>query len=155
MQIVPYKSCGNMVFAMSTQDDCLTAYGQPCKIQVNRDGEVEFHYFGFIMRFSSSDCLFRECTLLPRFAAVVAIPGAVIPVTWDDTFLVNICKADVNPVEAYGFLILNSLGIAITGLQDRDESQVAITAFSKGDFDEFLENSIPYDCGNGEGVRNL
>lgn len=42
--------------------------------------------------------------------------------------------------ERYGFVVLHSLGIAITGIHDGDESQMAITVFSPGDFgDPFVD----------------
>jgi len=44
----------------------------------------------------------------------------------------------------YGFIVLEHLGIAVTGIHDNDPSQLAITAFSKGEFDDLLPESTPY-----------
>ena len=86
--------------------------------------------------------LVRECTLLPKASAT--IDG--IKLTWDNEFLRKACDRDGNAKNVYGFIVLNNLGIAITGLHDKDKSQLAVTAFSRGDFDDLLVGSSPFEA---------
>ena len=140
MQIDPYDSVDSLRFGNSKKSDCVTLYGEPKTIRTNRYGFAEYHYDDFILRFDPITETLRECTLLPFKDATVG----GIKVTWDRRFLTAACQADGDALESYGFIVLRKLGIAITGIHDDDESQLAITAFTEGDFDEFLENADPF-----------
>ncbi|HUT12617.1 MAG TPA: hypothetical protein VMY42_19125 [Thermoguttaceae bacterium] len=140
MRIVPYRSFGKLQFGDSTREDCVASYGEPKNIRTNREGAEEYHYEGFIVRFNAKTNVVRECTLLPR--AICTIEG--IAVTWDPDFLRKACEHDGDPKDVYGFIVLKRLGIAITGIHDWDESQLAVTAFSEGDFDDLLAEASPF-----------
>jgi ribosomal protein S18 acetylase RimI-like enzyme len=47
----------------------------------------------------------------------------------------KLCALDGAPGEVVGFLVLKNLGVALTGLHDGDESQLAVTAFRRGSWD--------------------
>jgi hypothetical protein len=137
MNIKPYVSVDSLQFAVSTKEDCVALYGEPKVIRKNREGATEFHYNEIILRFDTKDDTFRECTLLPYANATLN----EIEVTWDHDFLNELCKADGAPRESFGFIVFGKLGIAVTGIHDNDESQLAITVFCKCDLDEFLRGS--------------
>lgn len=46
--------------------------------------------------------------------------------------------SDPQPMESVGFIILNSISVAFTGLHDQDHSQAAITMFKVGRWDVLL-----------------
>ena len=141
MKIQTYEYVDSLRFGQSTKTDCVAVYGRPNSVRKNRYDVEEFHYDDFVLRFDPSDETLRECTLLPRKKAFIGD----IPVTWDRAFLVAACTEDGSPVDAYGFIVMRKLGIAVTGIHDDDASQLAVTAFSKGEFDEFMESAKPFD----------
>ena len=141
MNIEPYKSFGPLKFGQSSKDDCVHFLGEPMKISKNRVGIEEFHYDSFIIRFDRLTSTVRECTLLPRTTATIGD----IDITWDQNFLRQACERDGSPRDSYGFIVLKNLGVAVTGIHDEDESQLAITAFSESDIDEMLARSVPFE----------
>jgi hypothetical protein len=48
-----------------------------------------------------------------------------------------------------GFIVLQRFGIAVTGIHDNDESQLAVTAFTKGELNNWLAKSVPYVWSQG------
>ncbi len=146
MNIEPYKSFGSLILGKSKRDDCVRIYGEPISTRKNREGVVEYHYDTFIIRFSPTSDTVQECTLLPQADATIA----GIDVTWDKDFLQCACEHDGSPKNVYGFIVLTNLGIAVTGFHDEDESQMAVTVFSDGSFDDLLRESVPYEFKRGE-----
>lgn len=140
MKIKPYQSFGPLNFGKTTKEECLQLFGQPLQRGVNREGIEELEYEQFIFRFDSVKLTLHECTLLPYMEAVIED----IAVTWDVAFLREVCKADGAPRDSYGFIVLPSLGIAVTGIHDNDRSQLAITVFSKGSWDDLFVESVPF-----------
>ena len=141
MRIDPYRSFGSLRFGESKREDCVGCYGEPKDIRNNREGVEELHYENFIVRFDPTTNTVRECTLLPKATATIED----IEVTWDQAFLRRACDRDGDPQDVYGFIVLKSLGIAVTGIHDQDDSQLAVTAFSEGDFDVLLGEATPFE----------
>jgi hypothetical protein len=141
MKIRPYECIDSLRFGESTKADCIALYGQPKNVRKNRYNVEEYRYDDFTLRFDLTNNTLRECTLLPCKDAVLGS----IPVTWDRDFLVAACNEDGNPVEANGFIVMLKLGIAVTGIHDNDDSQLAVTAFSKGVFDDVLVGAKAFD----------
>jgi hypothetical protein len=140
IEIIPYSKFGPLSFGITTKGECELLFGEPLKKRTNRKGIQELEYEQFIVRFDPTTLTLRECTLLPRAGATVN--GILI--TWDKNFLRLACEQDQDPRDVYGFIVLTRLGIAITGVHEDDESQLAVTVFSKGDFDDLLPESTPY-----------
>jgi hypothetical protein len=140
IEIIPYSAFGPLSFGKTTKHECVLLLGEPLKKRINRKGIEEYEYEQFIVRFDPKTLTVRECTLLPH--AEATING--ITVTWDRNFLRLACEQDQSPRDAYGFIVLQRLGIAVTGVHDNDASQLAVTAFSKGEFDDLLPASTPY-----------
>ena len=59
------------------------------------------------------------------------------PVQWTEDFLRWLASEDQDLQEVLGFILSMKLGIAVPGFHDGDESQKAIHAFRKGDWDMF------------------
>ncbi|QDT67954.1 hypothetical protein MalM25_08630 [Planctomycetes bacterium MalM25] len=141
MEIQPYKSFEPLCLGESTRDDCVTAFGKPLQNRTNSEGIEEFHYPHFILRFDREKRVLQECTLIPRASATIDD----IEITWDYAFLRQACSRDGLPRDMHGFIVLADLGIAVTGIHDNDDSQLAITVFSEGAFDDLLKESVPFD----------
>lgn len=140
IEIIPYTAFGPLLFGKTTMHETELLLGEPLKKRFNRKGIEEFEYEQFIIRFNPKTFTVRECTLLPHAAAT--INGMTI--TWDRNFLRSACEQDQSPRDVYGFIVLQRLGLAITGIHDDDLSQLAVTAFTKGEFDDLLPESTPY-----------
>ena len=145
IEIIPYSAFGPLSFDKTTKDDCVLLMGDPLRKRTNRKGVEEYEYQQFIVRFDPRTSTVRECTLLPY--ADATIDG--IAVTWDRNFLRLVCEQDQSPRDVCGFILFLRLGIAVTGIHDDDESQLAVTAFSKGEFNDLLPNSISYVMSQG------
>jgi len=141
MKIHPHKSVDSLFFHMSTAADAAVLYGPAQRICKNRDGLEEHHYDRFTLRFEARKGELRECTLLPYLEAQIGN----VTVTWDITFLRSLCWMDGNPVDVHGFIVLNSIGIAVTGIHDGDRGQLAVTAFPQGGFDDLMDSAKPFD----------
>lgn len=139
--INPYVSVDSLQFGKSTPENCIALYGKPNSIRKNRESVDEYEYDEFIFRFDPASNTLRECTLLPK--AVARIQN--LDVTWDRKFLEKACQQDGHPVDVYGFIVLPTLGIAVTGIHDDDRSQLAVTVFAKGEFDELIREGSPFE----------
>lgn len=139
MQIIPYKSVGELEFGID-KDQCLKLLGDPNSSRFNRKGFEELEYNGLIVRIDPVSHKVCECTLLPR--TIGNIDG--IEITWDKVFLAKACQLDGSALDIYGFIVLRKLGIAVTGIHDDDRAQLAITVFSEGAFDNLLVRGRPF-----------
>ena len=57
----------------------------------------------------------------------------------------KLLKLDPSPIEYVGFLIFLELGVTTTGYHDGDDSQRALTAFRRGDYDDAVPKSSQPD----------
>ncbi len=141
LEIKSYIGIDKLRFDYSTKDDAVALYGMPVSERITRLGNIEYEYAYFILRFNANTSKFFECTLLPYAQAI--INSTVI--TWDKDFLKKLCQIDGAPKNSYGFIILSKFGLAVTGIHDDDDSQLAITVFRQKELEEFLEGSNDFD----------
>lgn len=141
IKILPYERVNNLMMESGSPSDAVSEFGSPVSIRKTRTGNIEYRYKDMYLRFSGGTESFLECTLLPN--CIAKIDG--IPVVWNKEFVVDLCVLDGDPRIAFGFLILSKYGVAITGIHDDESSQVAITAFSKNELEEFLKDSEKYN----------
>ena len=141
MIIQPYDSVDQLQFGKSDVDDCVKRFGDAKQVRTNRAGHIQYVYSDFIARFDGIKLTLREFTLLPKCPAVIG----TIPVTWDRSFLLNLCEADGCPVESSGFVILPRLGVVVTGIHDHAPAQLAVSAFEFGIWDEPLKRAKRFD----------
>ena len=134
MKIVTYKSFGQINFGMS-ENEVVKQLGKPSITRTNNEHELEYHYDEVIVRYDGASKLVREGTLLPKESGELQINDVLMD--WQDDFFKNLCQADGDPYEFYGYIVLFNLGITLTGFHDGDESQKAISAFRQGDWEQF------------------
>lgn len=135
--IEPYVSAGSFKFGAS-YDEIVAELGQPRSTEKDRSGETIVRYDGFGATISSSGVV--EVYFLPD--ADVSLLG--IDVFGDPAAFKSLCALDGDPKETLGFIVLLKLGITMTGFHDGDVSQLAITAFEKGRWDQVLGTMTDY-----------
>ncbi|MCS3507369.1 hypothetical protein [Achromobacter sp. JUb104] len=133
IDVKSYKGINNVDFG-SKQSIVISVFGRPERKEINREGEVEFHFSGFVVRFDANSEEFRECTLLPECGA--KINGFLID--WSDGFLSWLASEDSALKEVHGFVVSLRLGLAVAGFHDNDDSEKSVHAFRYGDWDMFL-----------------
>ena len=139
IKIITYQQVNSVSFG-SEEVEVIAEFGEPNLRRLNNEKEIELHYPKYIARLSSDSKLFREFTLLPACQASVND----IQVVWKPAFLTTIQKVDTNLVEVLGFILSLKLGLAFSGFQDDDLSQMAVHAFRQGDWDIFLKRMKPF-----------
>jgi len=117
--------------------------GPPIFQRTNGDGEVEYHYDGFIIRFDAQTAGFRECT----FARQLRIRLNDDDVEWSTEGLRRLCVEDGSPQQCHGTILLLRLGVSLTGVTDDEVSDRSLTAFRRGDWDDFKGELKPYNVG--------
>lgn len=135
-----YKGINNVDFG-SKQSIVTSVFGSPERKAINREGEVEFHFPGFVVRFDANSEDFRECTLLPGCVAKIN----EFLIDWSDGFLGWLASKDSDLKEVHGFVVSLRLGLAVAGFHDSDDSQKSVHAFRYGDWDMFLGQMKPFD----------
>ncbi len=141
IEIQAHARFGQLVFGESNPADCQAHFGEPLRIEANRGERLEYHYTEFIVRFHETIGRLEEVTLLPGCQA--RING--IEVTWDKAFLKAICGKVDQVYDAYGFIVLPALGVAVTGIHDDDPPQLAITLFEKHAWDKLITKAKVFD----------
>lgn len=135
--IEPYEAIGPLRFGMS-RDEVVAAIGNPKRVSNNRRGNPVLWY-DWLNVIIEPDGLV-EVGFGPE--APVSI-GGMNPFSDPDTFI-NLCKLDGSPHEVLGFIVLQRLGITLTGFHDNDESQKSITAFARGRWDVLNSKMEPF-----------
>ena len=137
--IEPYEAIGPMHFGMS-QDEVVAAMGNPQRITESRGGNPILWYndndINVIMEHGS----LVEVGFGPK--APVSICG-FHPFA-DPGAFANLCKLDGKPCEVLGFIVFRNLGITLTGIHDKDESQMALTVFARGRWDVLDSQMKPF-----------
>lgn len=140
MIIVDSYTDVNGVKFKSSKASVISVFGDPVSLSINREHEEELHYLNFIIRFEAHLGEFREFTLLPNCLA--KINGTLV--CWNNSFFEWLKAEDGNLFEVFGFIVSLKLGIAVSGFHDEDDSQMAIHAFRRGDWDIFRKNTRPF-----------
>jgi hypothetical protein len=126
--IIPYEAVGQIRFGMSL-DDVISMLGRPDITDEDRSGEVML-YFGALNVTITSEGV-AEVGILPQIPVTIGD----VSVFSDPEALEKLCRMDGEPKESLGIVILYNLGISMGGFHDFDESQKAVTAFSRGRWD--------------------
>jgi hypothetical protein len=128
--IEPYTSVGPVRFGMP-EDEVRTLLGEPISSNVSRQmpGECSVWYDDARVSFDADGVV--EISLGP--STTVQLRGYSL---FDDKDAWRaLCAMDGAPGEVVGFLVLKNLGVTLTGFHDRDESQLAVSAFRRGRWD--------------------
>lgn len=130
MTLEPYVSVESFRFGEEI-DKAVLQFGPAEKDDFDQEGKRQLHYPSFILRFSPETNTFIEFTALPR--CMLFVHNLMLP--WDSSCLKLLGRFDNDLREIYGFIVSFRLGIALSGFHDEDESQKAIHAFMRGDWD--------------------
>lgn len=128
MILKPHKAAGSIAFGMNLQEVQETL-GEPKLAVKNRRGEAILHYDGLHITLSNQGVV--EVELLPE--NIISLEG--VNIFSDPYALEKLCSIDGNAQQCLGAIILMNLGISLTGLHNRDESQKSATMFAEGRFD--------------------
>ncbi|WP_447895921.1 hypothetical protein [Vreelandella sp. GE22] len=138
-EIEPYISVGPLSFGFS-QKEVKSLLGDPVRTSTNRKGEKDFHYFNAIARFSSINLTLIEVGITPSASALIKNINL-----YDDPDALNkLVMLDGTASEYYGFIVFFNLGITMTGFHDGDDSQKAVTAFTRGRWNHLREDMQPF-----------
>lgn len=146
MIIAPYEAVGPLHFGMS-QDEVVASIGSPNRHSKNRTGNPVLWYNGLNVTIENGGLV--EVGFGPEEA--VAVLG-VSPFS-DSDALARLCELDGNPQEVLGFIVLQKVGITLTGFHDNNESQKAVTAFSRGRWDALRSKMTPFVVPRGTESR--
>ncbi|QSX37100.1 hypothetical protein [Shewanella sedimentimangrovi] len=141
MKVVTYISFGPIKFGMS-EAEVFNSLGKPICTRTNNENELEYHYNGFIVRFDAVSKKVREGTFLPKESGMLQVND--ISLDWQGDVLKELCRIDGDPHEFYGYIVLFNLGVCLTGFHDGDDAQKAISAFRKGDWDQFKRDMAAF-----------
>lgn len=145
LNIDAYKRINGFSIESGNALSAVEVFGEPDIIKKTRLGKVEYVYNGnMYLRFSGDRDYFLECTISPGCDAKIND----IFVTWDINFLRQLYVKNGGAKIAYGYIIFNNLGVAVTGVHDMDDSQKAVTIFGKNELNEFISGSEDYVFSN-------
>lgn len=96
------------------------------------NGEEAFRYSGSHVRVVTRQDRAVEMAIVPP--AIVLFRGE--PLFESDSIWRHIVAADGDARETLGFIVLRKLGLTLTGFHDGDQSQLAVTAFEPGRWDQ-------------------
>jgi hypothetical protein len=123
-----------------SQEEVVAAMGSPLRVTRNRSGNAVL-WFGEVNAIMEGDHL-AEIGIGPQ--APVSLHG-VHPFE-DSDALTQLCRLDGAPREALGSIVLRRIGVTMGGFHDKDESQRAITVFSRGRWDVLESQMDPFSC---------
>jgi hypothetical protein len=138
LEIHPNRGVGPLRFG-DTPVAVTDAVGPPRKQVSTTGGRLEYEYELFAVRFSGTP---------PGMTELSFVPGAKLLWRGRDVFeergiLDDLLKEDGAPLEYVGFVVLYGLGLALTGFHDQDRSQLAVTAFAPGTWDDLRARMKP------------
>jgi hypothetical protein len=133
-EIVSYIGAKPLLFGM-TEGQVEQLFGRPRNLTVNLLGEKNAQYEYFSIRYSPTDNKLVEIS----FSKTAKLMFNGLDIFGDPKAFQTLLSEDANPYECVGFIILLDLGIALTGFHDDDESQLAVTVFTRGKWDRLKE----------------
>jgi hypothetical protein len=140
-EIVSYLGAKPLLFGM-TQDQVEALVGPPQMIR-HDFGETNALYEFFSVRYSKQGKTMVEVGFSKPVNVTIL---GINPFTQKNGFR-DLLREDSCPYESYGFIVLLNLGITLTGFHDNDPNQLAITAFTRGRWDdsksEFRKFPVP------------
>ncbi len=136
----PYIGAEPILFGM-TSEEVLTLFNTIPRIKTNYLGERDEDRDGIAIRYSKDKNTVVEIAFLPNSKLIFngqqlfGIDAVKDPIK----YLMNY---DKSPKETDGFVVFLELGLTITGFHDGNIEQRAITLFSKGRWDKYLNDMV-------------
>lgn len=136
-EIRPLVGVGDARFGMHPPE-IAGIFGPPLSTRLTTRGEREETRRDITVRYDSTGVV--------EFAF---LPGCKLLIDGIDLFGVPdpvelLLKHDPEPRECFGFLVFRSLGVAVTGYHDEDQSQRAITTFTTGRWRSMEQHFKPF-----------
>ncbi len=131
--VKPYVGIGDVQFGMA-RSDIHRILGLPSRSKKSRFSDEVTDFWcdnGLQLVFSSDSGQLLEISLYPNLQET-EINGIKVFNEPGRQVYNNLCKADGDPRETVGVVILFSYGVAITGFLNADDDQKSITAFNAG-----------------------
>ena len=128
--VEPYKGVGPLRFGMN-QEEVVSTFGTPEQKTQNHVGNTVLWYQELNATFENGALV--EVGLRPNKEVLVL---GVRPF-YDPEGFSRLCELDGMAQEVLGFIVLEKLGIAMTGFHDGNVDQRAITAFAFRRWDAF------------------
>jgi hypothetical protein len=129
-EIVSYVGPKPLLFGM-TEIQVASVVGIPLRTTLSNLGEKNSQYELFSTRYSPQNGALVEV----GFSAAAKVSICGMDVFRQIDLFPRLLREDSCPYEYVGFVILLDLGITLTGFHDDDQSQRAITAFTRGKWD--------------------
>jgi len=135
--INPYVGVNNVRFGASPSD--VTAeWGSPVHVSTTWLGELEETRGGVSCRYNA------DGLVEVAFGRMASVAFDGVDLLHDPEALQVLLRKDPTPYELHGFLVFFELGIALTGVHDHDEDQLAAGAFIHGRWDPFRSKMRPW-----------
>lgn len=136
-KIVPYEGAIPVRFGDS-QDKIVALLGEPRVRSKSFRGEPILDYDLVNIGFASTGGAIH----------VGFLPGSSVTICGIDPFAPSafdkLIELDGEPMEVFGTIVLLRLGITLSGFHDGDESQKAVTAFVRGEYDSMQPKMQPF-----------
>lgn len=142
-EIFPYVGAGPITFGMSPER-VESILGLPELVERNHLNQRVEHRAFMNVGYSNDGGLALNHIGFGR--QMIGVRYGDLKIFVDDVDLVvqALCTDDGAPGVYLGFLVLANLGLALTGFHDNDRSQLAITLFPKGAWDNRLSKVRPF-----------
>jgi len=141
VEVRPYAGVGPLHFGTSPAQ-AAEHVGAPQTVTTNRYRETVHRYS--TMRLTFDDEGLAEVSILPDGEPRLR---ALDPLTRDG--LTRLVAEDGDAQEVVGFIVLLNLGIAVSGVNDNDPGQLAVTAFRRGRWDKLRDQMKPLSLSKG------
>ncbi len=146
-ELKPYSGAKPVDFGMDPEA-VKTALGKKPERVENYDDSKTIkneYYAGGVRVHYDRDAAVDEISFVPRDNLPLLFEGIdLFDSQQTKNPLTILLREDDKPLDDYGFIVFEKLGIAVTGYHDNDKSQRAITIFRKGRWTD-LDQAKPID----------
>lgn len=140
-EIISYVGVDDVRFGM-TPTEVAKVWGAPHIQSVNFIKEY-VEYRGSVSATYSSENKLVEVGLSKR-CINARINGVKIFSPPKSSRLAELLNLDKDAYEKFGMIVFRNLGISVTGFEDSDDEDVAMSVFSRGHWDEDIERMRAY-----------
>jgi hypothetical protein len=142
--ITPYRGVGPLHFGMSAEE-IEAAIGTPEQRQTRRDTLSLTYADGASCMLFEMDGVWRLVEVgFGKTASSLSYSGLKLFGCSRLFVLRALARQEPSMFEAYGFLIMPTLGFALTGFHDGIEDDPAVTVFQRGLWDDLLPKATPF-----------
>lgn len=142
LDIHPNVGVADLIFGASL-DEVQQRWGKPVSTAKNRSGETVLAYPDIQLTFD--DAGLAEAGVAPEADPVV---GGARPLSSKADFE-RLVRDDGEAQQVLGFIVLERLGLTITGVHDGDREQLALTAFRSGRWAPLRGQMTPFHTSLG------